>query len=424
VTARLGPRATSWLAWSAFASTLVACAATVVFAILNAGADLPSDFENSADVATNVANAAVFLVFAGTGALIASRDQRNLIGWILCLAPIALAGATAVEALYAYGRYVEPGALPDGRWLIWVANWIWVLGFVPIVSLVLLLFPDGHLASRRWRPVAWLAIATGAMGVLGYAFAPGPLEDYPVVSNPVGIEGGLGSVLDAMKTIGLPLLVLAAILSATSLVLRFRRSHGEERQQLRWVAYAGAVAILLWIVGAALQAVFSEGSIVVSLGLMLFPIGIAVAVLKYRLYDLDVVINRTLVYGALTGALAAFYVGSVLLLGLVLRPFAEKSDLAIAASTLAAAAIFRPLRARIQELVDRRFYRRRYNARHTLDAFVVRLRREVDLDALRSELTGVVAETMSPAHVSLYLRPPAPAPAGRGEPGSREVGAG
>jgi hypothetical protein len=394
------------VAWSAFGLTAVAAVGFVVFGFLSVGTSLPSDFENTTDGANNIANALLFVTLAGSGAFIASRRADSTIGWILCLTPIALAWTTFVESVYVYTRYANPGALPFDNHLIWAANWMWSLGFVPLLTWLLLLFPDGRLVSHRWRPVSWLAaLALGAV-VLGYALAPGPLEDYSTVQNPFAIGGAAGEVLKVLRSAGLPILVLTSVLSVASLVVRFRRSDAEEREQLKWVAVAGSLAIAGWMIGAGLSSVISWGGLVVSLSITAFPVAIGIAVLKYRLYDIDVVINRTLVYGSLTATLALFYVGSILLLDLILRPITQQSDLAIAASTLAAAALVRPLRRRIQGAVDRRFYRRKYDAQRTLEAFGATLRREIDIDALRSELTAVVGSTMNPAHVSLWLREP------------------
>jgi hypothetical protein len=213
---------------------------------------------------------------------------------------------------------------------------------------------------------------------------------------------------------------VAAILSTGSLAVRFRRSRGDEREQLKWVAVAGAVAIAGWMLGAGLASLITWGGLIVSLSIIAFPIAVGIAVLKYRLYDIDVVINRTLVYGSLTATLAALYAGSVLLLELLLAPITSQSDLAIATSTLVAVALFRPLRGRIQAIVDRRFYRQKYDAQRTLEAFGVTLRREIDIDALRVELTGVIANAMNPAHVSLWLREPNGA--GVAEPRGTEAG--
>ena len=403
---RIEPRAAAAAAWFALGLTAVAAVGFVVFGFLSAGTPLPADFENSTNGANNVANALLFTILAASGALIASRRPRSAIGWILCLTPIPLAWTTFVEGVYVYANYANPGGVQLDDHLVWAANWMWGLGFVPLLTWLLLLFPDGRLLSNRWRPVSWLAAAALAALVVGYAFAPGPLEDYSSVHNPFGLGGAPGDVLKVIRAAALPMLVVAAVLSTASLVARFRRSRGEERQQLKWVAVAGGIAIAGWMIGAALASVISWGGLIVSLSLAAFPVAVGIAVLKHRLYDIDVVINRTLVYGSLTAMLAAFYVGSVLLLEFVLQPVTRQSDLAIAASTLAVAALVRPLRHLIQAAVDRRFYRRKYDAQRTLEAFGATLRREIDIDALSGELIAVVGSTMNPAHVSLWLREP------------------
>ena len=241
--------------------------------------------------------------------------------------------------------------------------------------------------------------------VLGYAFSPGPLEDYEQVDNPLGLRGVGGDVSDVLLSIGFPLLALAAILSMASLVVRFRRSSGIERQQVKWMAAAAALLVLAWLVNAVLDQGFGINiSILLPIVALSLPVAAAVAVLRYRLYDLDLVVNGALVYGALTALLAGSYVGSVLLLQLLLRP---GSAFAIAGSTLAVAALVRPARRRIQSLVDRRFYRHRYDAVQTIERFGARLRDEIELDALSGELRAGARETMQPAHVSLWLRPEA-----------------
>jgi hypothetical protein len=240
---------------------------------------------------------------------------------------------------------------------------------------------------------------------IGYAFAPGPLEDYPRVDNPLGIEGAGSDVLKAFRVLGFPLFMVAAIASGASLVVRFRRSNGVERQQVKWMAAAATFTVAAWITTAIFDQVLGiDISGLLTVGLLALPAATAIALLRYRLYDLDVVVNRTLVYGALTATLVAAYLGLVLLFQLLLEPLTASSDLAIAGSTLAVAALFRPARNRIQELVDRRFYRRRYDAGRTVEAFSVRLRDQVALDALSDELRDVAQRTLEPAHVSLWLK--------------------
>jgi hypothetical protein len=237
----------------------------------------------------------------------------------------------------------------------------------------------------------------------------GHMEDRPQLTNPYGVKSPL---VDALQGLSWLLLVIAIVGSVTSLILRFRRAHGEQRQQMKWLAFAGAVAGTFVIVFTVLYDVVGEdvANAAIMLGVLSLPLAAGVAILRYRLYDIDVVINRTLVYGALTATLAAAYLGCVLLLQLLLGGITGDSSLAVAVSTLAVAALFRPARARIQDVVDRRFYRRKYDAAQTLERFGSQLRDEVDLGALRAELRSVVVETMQPAHVSVWLRPPAAGP--------------
>jgi hypothetical protein len=272
---------------------------------------------------------------------------------------------------------------------------------IALFILIPLLFPTGMPPTSRWRFVGWGAVAAGGLTVVGSAFAPGSLENFPWAQNPLGIEGFPGKALAGISFFGC---VLAALAAIASLVVRYRRSHGVERQQLKWVTAAGGLLVLSFMAGGLLTDSVSEqaGWAALVVGLSIVAVAVAVALLRYRLYDLDVVINRALVYAVLTAMLAGSYFGLVLLLQVVLSP---SSGLAVAGSTLAVAALFRPARSRIQRAVDRRFYRRRYDAAHTLEGFGARLRDEVDLDSLADELSAVVANTMQPAHVSLWVRP-------------------
>jgi hypothetical protein len=251
--------------------------------------------------------------------------------------------------------------------------------------------------------VAWCAGAGIGLLFAADSLSSGPLADYPELANPYGVDS---PVVDVVGGIAALALAVAMVGSPLSLVLRFRRAGRAERQQIKWLALAGAVAAVTFVLALASYEALPEGvsDRAIMLSILMLPVAAGVAILRHRLYDIDVVINRTLVYGALTATLAAAYFGSVLLLQLALSPLTEESDLAIAGSTLAVAALFRPARARIQHAVDRRFYRRRYDAARTLESFGTRLRDQVDLDALGADLRGVVTDTMQPAHVSLWLR--------------------
>jgi hypothetical protein len=251
--------------------------------------------------------------------------------------------------------------------------------------------------------VAWCAGLGMAGAFMTQGLTPGALEDYPQVANPYGVHSSVLSLLTGLSAL---LTVVGVVGSSASLIVRFRRARGELRQQIKWLAFAGVVAAVTLLVGTVGYDVLGEAvaNVAIMLSVLGLPLAAGIAILRHRLYDIDVVINRALVYGALTATLAAGYLGGVLLLQLVLSGITQGSGLAVAVSTLAVAALFRPARARIQEAVDRRFYRRKYDAQRTLEGFSTRLRDQVDLTALSSDLSGVVRETLQPAHVTLWLR--------------------
>ena len=346
--------------------------------------------------------AVALLVYPTVGVLIASRRPENAIGWLFCAVGIPLGLSTFAYAYATYALVTKSGSLPGGTVAAWLTNWVELPALFGTPTLLVLLFPDGRLPSRRWRPVLWLTAA--AMLGLGAAPAlqPGPMTDAAVEGtvNPVGIPGA-GPVLDDVAAAAGAAALLSMVLAVIALALRFRRSRGVERLQLKWFVSA-AVLFVLVCVGAFL--VFAEN--VVLFGMLVIgafaaiPISAGVAILRYRLYDIDVVINRALVYGALTVMLGATYLASVLLVGLAVG----RSGFAVAVSTLAVAALFRPLRARIQGAVDRRFYRRRYDAAMTLESFGAHLRDELDLETLTADIRAVVHDTVQPAHVSVWLR--------------------
>ena len=362
-----------------------------------------------------------FLVigYALVGALIAARHPRNAVGWLLLTIGLGLAvGAVADTNIRAAGA-------PLFELSAWMSAWTWYVWLICAGVFLPLVFPTGRLVSRRWRPVLWLGLAAMVASVVGVAFKPGAIDTDAArpVENPLGFEGA-GGLLEFLSAAG-DVMAAAAFAAATaSLVVRFRRSRGVERQQLKWFAYVGGLAAA-GLGLAMLQVLFgldesdagAEGGWLelvgtvgwfTALGAIVIgiPLATGMAILRHRLYDIDVVIRRTLVYAALTGTLLACYLGGVLLLQLALSPLTEDSDLAIAGSTLAVAGVFGPARARIKEAVDRRFYRQKYDAAHTIESFGARLRDEVELDAVVADLRGVVTDTMQPAHVSLWLRAP------------------
>jgi hypothetical protein len=346
---------------------------------------------------------AIVAAFGVLGVLVTSRHPRNPIGWLFC--GVAVTGSLMSLSRGVAELWLDHGGVPDwiGETAAWYGDISWILVILPAATFLLLLFPDGRLPSPRWRVVAWCAGAGIGLVFVADGFGAGRLADYPQLENPYGVDS---PALDALVAIAALTMAVAMGGSPLSLVLRFRRAGRVERQQIKWLALAGAVAAVTFVIALAGYDLWTsevaDGAIMVSV--LMIPVAAGVAILRHRLYDIDVVINRTLVYGALTATLAAAYLGSVLLLQLALSPLTEESDLAIAGSTLAVAALFRPARARIQHAVDRRFYRRRYDAARTLEVFGARLREQVDLETLGGELRAAVADTMQPAHVSLWLR--------------------
>jgi hypothetical protein len=356
----------------------------------------------------DLAIGSVGVVFAAVGAVIAVRRPGNLVGWLFTGVGVFLSLTSLAEQFAVYAIIGRSRPLAGGALAAWFQSWSSLSALTFGVALLLLLFPNGRLLTRRWRVVAW-AVAIGSLSFCsGYLIDPGRLNSpFSSVDNPLGIAAAEG-VARVLIPIGFFLALISIIAAAISQVLRYRRAGGLERQQIKWLGSAGAL-----LATALLATLFFDGVSDAAEGvafgltiatLLAIPLAAGMAILRYRLYEIDVVINRTLVYGSVTALLAGTYVGLVLLFQLALRPVTGGSGLAVALSTLAVAALFRPARNRVQEFVDRRFYRHKYDAERTLQAFAARVRDEVDLEALRAELTAVVAQTMQPVRVSLWLR--------------------
>jgi hypothetical protein len=389
-------RSASVVAWSLVALTAVCGTTGTALKVSVEGAD------GWHFVANDVLAIAIFLVSAVVGALVASRLPANPIGWLFVALAVSMGMSGGADG---YVRLAEEHGRLGGLvpWAAWYAANSFVVLFATFLF-TLLLFPSGHLLTRRWRGAAW----SGACGiaVLGISVASkdGALDGYPRFSNPIGVDS---PALSALGFLGLLLFGGALIGAVVSLVLRHRRARGVERQQVTLLMAAGVLAVTTFLVSWPVEIVLNAadlGLAITLLGILAIPVAIGIAMLRYRLYEVDRVISRTLVYGALTVILGAAYAGLVLAGQAVFSSFAGGSNLAIAGSTLVVAALFLPLRSRVQRVVDRRFYRRRYDAQRTLEAFGARLREQVELERLRGDLEGVVAETMQPAHVSVWLR--------------------
>jgi hypothetical protein len=397
--ARVDPRPSVRLAWGLWLLVVLVEGLVIAFLLANDGL-------TTRELITAAATWVPFLAFATVGAVILARRPGNRVGW-LCWAigfgiTVSILGSKQVWAVLAdQGRSSAWAVLPQLGTIAWLGT---LLGLLPFL---VLLFPTGRLLSPRWRPVAWTLGLVLGLYLIARLFAPGPVDPaFP--DNPLGIESAEGLLLLVQSLVGVavPVLILAVL---ASVVVRFRRAQGEERQQLKWFTFVvAAELVLLPGLGGLAERVAPEvGALVVfPVSISLIPIAIGVAVLKYRLYDIDRLINRTLVYGLLTALLISVYAGLVFLLGRLLDPATGDSALAVAASTLAVAALFQPARRRVQTVVDRRFNRRKYNAATTIEAFSTRLRDQVDLDNLATELLAVTDKTMQPTTVSLWLRPP------------------
>jgi hypothetical protein len=420
---RLSDRVLRRSAWAVFWFVLVMCSA----AVLLSTADEPRTSESweSGGPLGEFMFALVVVTFPATGVLIARRQPRNTIGWLLLGIGLVWGLAALADNYARYGLLLNPGSVPGPDVAAAISEGAWAPGFGLMGTFLVLLYPDGHLPSPRWRPVALLSAATILLVFIVVDLAPGRLEESPVPTLPNPLAVGSPDTAWAVLLVTVPLLPLCIVACAVALVRRFRRSVGIERQQLKWLAAAGAAVAAIYLLTMAstlpsqMTASDAPGWVsalqrVTFLPFILLPLAIGIAILRYRLYDVDVVINRTLVYGSLTVTLAGIYLGSVLFLQLVLAPHTSESDLAVAGSTLAVAALFQPARGRIQRVVDRRFYRARYDSARILEGFSDQLRHSIDLGALETDLRRVVTESMQPQHVSLWLHTgPSPAVSSR-----------
>jgi hypothetical protein len=406
-------RAAAWLAWSVCALSLALTALSFLLIAFNLSLNAPIYFYW-------LEPATIAVGYSIIGAIVASRLPSHPIGWLCCAIGVMAAVETFSPEYAIYALLAHPEPLLGGKVTLWLSIWVWILMFGFIVYL-LLLFPTGRLPSNRWRPFAWLSAALTLVAAILMAISPNAVLDTLgpsgkgriSLANPLGVEG-LPNLYLPVQTFVLAL----GLAAAASVVVGRRGARGVERQQIKWLLYAGTI----FFVGNFLKNTdFSPlgevswglwiGYLLVGIGGLGGPIAIGIAILRYRLYEIDTLINRTLVYGALTVLLAVVYFGGVTATQAIFRALTgqeQQPQLAIVVSTLVIAALFNPLRRRIQSFIDRRFYRRRYDAAKTLEAFSAKLRDETNLDALSDDLTSVVRETMQPAHVSLWLRPDTP----------------
>lgn len=386
--------------WSTWAILVLVLAESAGAGFLATRGDGPGS------TATAAATLLFVLTTATVGTLIGFRRPGHRIGWLLRLAALSFATGSLAVTYVGAAFAGQPGSLPVGPAVVILGDWVFGLGFGISATYLLLLFPTGHLPSPRWRPVAWLAATSLLMMLLGILFGTGAFEDLPI-DNPLALESSHPLLL-LLEGGGFYLLFLTMLASVASLVVRYRSSRGEERQQLKWVAFGvvilgvGVAASVLWeLVNGTAELSDDTENLVIAVTLTMIPVSIGVAILRFRLYEIDRIISRTVSYGVVVAMIAAVFFGTATLLGSLLP---DDSPLAVAASTLSVAAVFNPLRRKVQRFVDRLFNRSRYDADRTIDAFSARLRAEVDLDELARDLKGVATETMQPKSLALWLR--------------------
>jgi len=405
----MSARVAARLAWSLCALCVALAAATFILALLN-GSTLGEIF-----ISEGIVTFATWTVsFSVVGALIASHRPENPIGWIFLAVGFCYGLLFAGDEYAIYALLTNPVALPFGAEASWLGQWVWAPGVVLILVFLPLLFPDGHPPSHRWRPVGWLGVLSIGVAVVSSTILLWPERGPALVT---GDENPSHVVQVLVDFIALPMMSVAGLGAVISLFVRFRWARGEERQQIKWFASAAALTVVWLIVFAFVfeELLSAKGglpeSIIFLSGLLVLPsipIATSIAILRYRLYDIDRIINRTLVYGSLSAFLALVYFVGVATTQAIFRALTgqeQQPKLAVVVSTLVIAALFMPLRRHIQSFIDRRFYRRKYDARKTLEAFSAKLRDETDLNTLSDELVAVVRQTMQPAHVSVWLHP-------------------
>jgi hypothetical protein len=415
----MSTRAATWLAWTTCALSLLLTGLSIgLLVVLNL-------FDPDVPVFRYWTHlTAIAVAFSTAGAIIASYRPKHPVGWLFCTIGLLVSVDHFCAEYATYALLAQPEALPAGEAAAWIRSWMWIVTGGLGVFLVLL-FPNGRLPSIRWRYVAWLNVFVIVLGSIAVALSPGPVDALaPEIRNPLGIDSLRIALGQAVVDLVEGMQIVVALSAAVSPFVRLRHAGFEERQQIKWFAYAATILIVGALLSSRVPEVWEVwwvsrvGFALYIAGIVGLPVAVGIAILHHHLYDINLIINRTLVYGSLTASLVLVYLGGVAATEAAFRALTgqvKQPQLAIVVSTLVIAALFNPLRRRIQAFIDRRFYRKKYDAAKTLEAFSAKLRDETDLDALSGDLIGVVRETMQPAHVSLWLRPDPSPRAGRGE---------
>ena len=407
--ARARVRLAAVVSWTVFAATVGLVLAAFETAVRVGDIPLPLSFGLRQGVGIELSRAVGALAYATVGLLIINRRPSHLIGWVMLL----LGLDSAVEDYtiwYAISAVLGVTIRDRVDLALWFASWHWVVMNVP-TSIMPLIFPNGQLPSRRWLPALFLSLAAMTLQGIGYAYVPGYLYLFPGFPNTLAAPEAYAGLLRVVIGLSLGMVGAATVLAALSVVARYRGAGVRQRQQLKWFAFAAVLVTIMTLIEVTLRSTVDPAlvdlgpiTVVFFLSLVSIPVAVGIAMLRHRLYDIDVLIRRTLVYSVVSGVLLAVYLAAIVVLQALLHPLTGGSQLAISLSIVAVVAAFQPVRTRIKRWVDRRFYRSRYNAEKMLDRFASRLQDELDLEALRSELLAVVDEALEPRHASLWVR--------------------
>jgi hypothetical protein len=389
------------LAWGLWAVCLLLQTTTIAIAYL--GRSYPGD---PADLPLFIRFAVylpIIIAFPSIGALIAVRQPRNPIGWLFLAWGFVVGVAGFAEAYWRYVLFVRPGALPGGELMVWINVRPYPIAWGVVFALLVLLFPTGRPPSRGWWVVGWVIMLGGLIQQAALAFLPGPLAQSVTITNPLGLSGA-APFLQLSANLGSGMLLLGMLGAVLSVLTRLRRAQGIERQQVKWFASALVLNLAtstLFFYSVQLPLI----DVLQALAGALVAVAAGIAILRHHLFDIDLIIRRTLVYAVVSATLASIYFGAVVTLqALFVRLTGQESTVAVVASTLAIAALFGPLRAWVQAQVDRRFDRTRYDARLVLEQFAARAQREAELDALSADLLATVDETLKPERATLWLK--------------------
>ena len=401
------------LLWILLLVVIVLGLAGVILFYLNRNTPVPPSWaaaggpRNSLVYWVNVVQQTLIIpVLAGVfGILIIQGQPKHRVGWLLISIGLVSAAMTPIQEWAVLGFYTAPGSVPGWPLAAWVTNWLWVV-MITLVLLMLALFPAGAFLTRRWKMIISISLLLFLIPGLVATAIETPMTSAFQIPNPF-VETHHAALYDFSFYLAIALMMFTALAALATMMIRYQRRRGYEREQIKWLLAGVALFAVLTVIGIAMSIGFEEtiGNMIINASVLAPLVGVGIAMLRHQLYDIDIIIRRTTAYAVLTALLASIYFGSIILSQQFMTPITGESDIAVVLSTLLIAALFLPLRRRVQDTIDRRFFRRKYDAEKTLEAFAATVRNETDLDALTAELVRVIQETMQPEQVSVWLRP-------------------